>query len=140
MPYLADQLTDQLISTLGGIASLQVPSLDLGDGHTGKARRTIIDIGKTLRVDDIVEATVLVVPGKDGGEDRVRVNARLIAAGTDSQIWTQQFERSLGETAALHAEIARAIATGLGAVVTPAEAQRLTRLPETNPAANAGLL
>ena len=104
MPYLADQLTDQLISTLGGIGSLQVPSLTsvmpYRDGST-----PIIDIGKTLRVDDIVEATLLVIPGKDGGEDRVRVNARLIAAGTDSQIWTRQFERSLGDTAALHAEM-----------------------------------
>ena len=136
MPYLADQLTDQLISTLGGIDSLQVPSLTsvipYRDGST-----SIIDIGKTLRVDDIVEATLLVVPGKDGGEDRVRVNARLIAAGTDSQIWTRQFERSLGDTAALHAEMTRAIATGLGAVVTPAEAKRLTDARQTKPAANA---
>ncbi len=53
---------------------------------------------------------MLLIPGKDGGGDRVRVNARLIAAGTDSQIWAKQFERSLGDTAAMHAEIARAIA------------------------------
>jgi len=134
-PYLADQLTDQLISTLGGIDSLQVPSLTsvipYRDGST-----SIIDIGKTLRVDDIVEATLLVIPGKDGGEDRVRVNARLVAAGTDSQIWTKQFERSLGDTAALQAEMTRAIATGLGAVMTPLEAQRLTDARQTMPAAN----
>ncbi len=109
MPYLADQLTDQLISTLGGVAALQVPSLTSVmefRGHSG----SIVDIGRKLRVDDIVEGTVLLIPGKDGGGDRVRVNARLIAAGTDSQIWAQQFERSLGDTAAMHADIARAIA------------------------------
>ena len=54
--------------------------------------------------------------------DRVRINARLIAAGTDSQIWAQQFERSLGDTLALQAEVAQAIAAGISAVLTPAEA------------------
>ena len=57
-----------------------------------------------------------VVRGKDGAPDRVRINARLIAAGTDSQIWAQQFERSLGDTLALQAEVARAIAAGISAV------------------------
>ena len=133
--YLADQLTDQLISTLGQIRSLQVPSLTsvtrFRDGST-----SIVEIGKQLRVDDIVEATLLVVRGKDGVPDRVRVNARLIAAGTDSQIWGQQFERSMGETLALQADLARAIAAGISAVLTPAERQRLTHVRPTAPAAN----
>ena len=134
MPYLADQLTDELISTLGGVRALQVPSLTSVmefRGHAG----SIVEIGRKLRVDDIVEGTVLLIPGKDGGGDRVRVNARLIAAGTDSQIWTQQFERSLGDTAAMHADIAKAIAAGVNAVVTPAELRRWEQTLKTNPAA-----
>ena len=83
------------------------------------------------------KATVLLIPGKDGGGDRVRVNARLIAAGTDSQIWAQQFERSLGDTAAMHADIAKAIAAGVNAVVTPdGGAASGSGRAKTNPAAN----
>ena len=134
MPYLADQLTDQLISTLGGVGALQVPSLTSVmefRGHSG----SIVEIGRKLRVDDIVEGTVLLIPGKNADGDRVRVNARLIAAGTDSQIWAQQFERSLGDTAAMHADIAKAIAARVNAVVTPAELRRWEQTLKTNPAA-----
>ena len=133
--YLADQLTDQLISTLGQIGSLQVPSLtSVTRFRDGPA--SMLEIGKQLRVDNIVEATLLVVRGKDGVPDRVRVNARLIAAGTDSQIWAQQFERSMGDTLALQADVARAIAAGVSAVLTPAERRRLTEGRPTTPAAN----
>jgi tetratricopeptide (TPR) repeat protein len=66
----------------------------------------------------------------------VRINARLIAAATDSQMWAQQFERSLGDTFALQAEVAQAIATGISAVLTPAERRRLSRARPTTPGAN----
>ena len=63
MPYLADQLTDQLISTLGGVGALQVPSLTSVmefRGHSG----SIVEIGRKLRVDDIVEGDGAADPGK----------------------------------------------------------------------------
>ena len=134
-PYLADELTDQLISTLGRIGSLQVPSLTSVMQFRDRST-SMTDIGKQLRVDNIVEATLVVVPGKDGRPARVRINARLIAAGTDSQIWAQQFERSLGDTLALQSEVARAIAEGIRTVLTPAERDRLEQVRPTSPAAN----
>ena len=70
------------------------------------------------------------------GPDRVRINARLIAAGSDSQIWAQQFERPMGDTLALQAEVARAIAEGIRTVLTPAERRRLNQLRPTTAAAN----
>jgi serine/threonine protein kinase/tetratricopeptide (TPR) repeat protein len=133
--HLADELTDQLISTLGQIQSLQVPSLTSVLQFRDRSV-SMVEIGKQLRVDDILEATVMVVRGRDGGPDRVRINARLIAAGSDSQIWAQQFERSLGDTLALQAEVARAIAEGISAVLTPAERRRLSRSRPTTPEAN----
>ena len=113
-PYLADGLTDQLISTLGQIGSLQVPSLTSVVQFRDRPA-SMVEIGRQLRVDDIVEATLLVVRGKDGGPDRVRINARMIAASSDSQIWAQTFERSMGDTLALQADVARAIAEGVRA-------------------------
>ncbi len=133
--YLADELTDQLISTLGQIQSLQVPSLTSVLQFRDRSV-SMVEIGKQLRVDEIVEATVMVVRGQDGGPHRVRINARLIAAGTDSQIWAQQFERSLGDTLALQAEVARAIAEGISAVLTPSERRRLSQSRPTTPEAN----
>jgi serine/threonine protein kinase/tetratricopeptide (TPR) repeat protein len=134
-PYLADELTDQLISTLGQIGSLQVTSLTSVLPFRDHSA-TIPEIGQKLRVDDVVEATLLVVPDQNGRPDRVRVNARLISAGTDTQIWAQTFERSLGDTLALQADIARAIAEGIRAVLTPEERNRLQQTIATTSAAN----
>jgi serine/threonine-protein kinase len=134
-PYLADELTDQLISTLGQIRSLQVPSLT-SVIHFRDRPASIVEIGRQLRVDDIVEATLLVVRGTDGKADRVRINARLIAAGSDTQIWAQQFERPMGDTLALQADVARAIADGISAVLTPAERSRLSQARPTTSEAN----
>jgi TolB-like protein len=133
--YLADQLTDELISTLGQIRSLQVPSLTSVMQYRDRSA-SIAEIGKELRVDDIVEATMSVVRGQKGAPDRVRINARLIAAGSDSPIWAQQFERSLGDTMALQGDVALAIAEGIRAVLTPSESRRLSQARPTTPAAN----
>ena len=60
----------------------------------------------------------------------------MIAAGSDSQIWAQTFERSMGDTLALQADVARAIAEGVRAVLTPTERRRLKQARPTTPAAN----
>jgi eukaryotic-like serine/threonine-protein kinase len=133
--YLADELTDQLISTLGQIRSLQVTSLT--SVMQFKDQRTPIpEVARQLGVDDVVEATLTIVSDSSGRPDRVRVNARLIAAGTDTQIWSETFERSLGDTLALQAEVARAIAEGISAAVTPDEQRRLADARRSSSAAN----
>jgi tetratricopeptide (TPR) repeat protein len=60
----------------------------------------------------------------------------LIAAGTDTQIWSGEFERSLGDTLALQAEVARTIAEGIRAVLTPEERRRLGPQQSSTPEAN----
>jgi eukaryotic-like serine/threonine-protein kinase len=141
-PYLADELTDQLISTLGQIRSIQVTSLSSVWGFRNR-NVSIPEVARQLRVDDVVESTLLVIPGQNGKPDRVRIRARLIAAGTDTQIWAGEFERSLGDTLALQAEVARTIAEGIRAVLTPEERRRLgpqqTSTPEANDAYYQGL-
>jgi len=134
-PYLAGELTDQLISTLGQIRSIEVKSLSsvlpFTDGTT-----PIPEIARRLGVDNIVEATVSIANSADGKPDRVRVNARLLTAGTAAQIWSGDFDRSLGDTLGLQSKIAQQIAEGIQAVLTPSERQRLERSQPTTPEAN----
>ena len=133
-PYLAQELTDQLISTLGQVRSIQVKSLTavlpFSDGTT-----SIPEVGRRLGVDHVVEATVSVTNRPDGRPDRVLVRARLLAAGTAMPIWQRDFDHSLGATQALQAEIARNIATEIAALTTE-ERQRLERPHQTTPEAN----
>jgi TolB-like protein/Tfp pilus assembly protein PilF len=132
-PYLADALTDQLITTLGHVEALRVASrtsvMPFKD-----ARPSIQQVFDTLAVDAIVEGTVAVVPEGQGRAGRVRVNARLISAG-GNVLWSRTFDRVLGEALVLQADVARAIADGVHATVTPAERRRLGQVRSTNPAA-----
>jgi serine/threonine protein kinase/Tfp pilus assembly protein PilF len=125
-PYLAAGLTDQLTSTLGQIQSLQViPRSSVADLKAGGLG--LSDLAKVLGVDGFVESSVVVAHGSQGTPERIRVNARVIAAGSGSVIWSKSFERALGDTLALETEIARAIAKAVQAAITPAEAGRLER-------------
>ena len=131
--YFADSLTDQLIARLGQIESLRVVSrtsvLPFKD-----ARPSMDQIFEALGVDAVVEGTVAVSPEASGRPGRVRVNARLISAG-GSVLWSRTFDRVLGETLALEADVASEVAAGVRATVTPEERERLTQVRSTNPAA-----
>jgi eukaryotic-like serine/threonine-protein kinase len=131
--YLADALTDQLIATLGQVRALRVTSrtsvLQFKGGST-----PIRDIAKTLNVGSVLEGSVKVSEPSTSGERTVTVNARLIEAGTDTQLWAQSFERRLGDGLALEADIAKAVARAVNVALTPGEASELTT-DQTNPAA-----
>jgi serine/threonine-protein kinase len=133
-PYLADGLHDQLITTLGQIQSLRVMSrtsvMKFRDSTDAAAA-----IGKSLGVDAVLESTVLSTAASDGTPGRVRVNASLMVAGVPTPLWTRTFERPMGDLLALEADIARAIASGVRAAITPNESLRLSRSQPTNPAA-----
>jgi serine/threonine protein kinase/tetratricopeptide (TPR) repeat protein len=138
-PHLADGLTDQLIDTLGQIGALRVTSR--GSVMRFKdARQSAREIATALGVDALLESSMVRVQGEAGAPDRVRVNARLVQAGTDALVWSRSFDRQLGDMLGLQAEIARAVAEGVRAVVAPGEETRLKQSRRTSPAAEEAFL
>ncbi len=135
MPYLADGLHDQLVTTLGQIESLRVltrSSVIKFKDSTESAG----EIAKDLGVDVALESTVSAAAASNGdGPGRVRVNARLIRAGANTALWTKTFDGEAGDLLRLEGEIARAIATVVRASITSEESARLRHAPQTNPAA-----
>ena len=128
-PYLAEALTDELITTLGQVQALRVTA------HTSVRRfrgtnESIAAIAGQLGVGSVLEGTIAVVPS--GSDPRVRVNVRLIRAGTDLELWSDRFERPLGNVIELQKEIARAVARSVRATLTPDESTRLARPAPTN--------
>jgi TolB-like protein/Tfp pilus assembly protein PilF len=134
--HMAEGLTDQLIATLGQIHGLSVTSRT-SVMASGARTGGISQIAKRLGVTSVLEGTVAVDAATAGSRAHVRVNARLIAAGTDTQIWSGTFERALGDTFALQADLARAIAREVKVAVSPIEAARLERRQTTAPEAEA---
>ena len=138
-PYLADALTDQLITTLGQIHALSVTSHRSVQSFTGPSRPTNQEIARRLGVGTIIDGTVAVQrpPASAAGDTppRVRINIHVIRAGSDTDLWAESFERPLGDLFALEADVARTVAKYVRAALTQAESARLTKAQSSNAAA-----
>jgi serine/threonine-protein kinase len=130
--HFAEGLTDELIATLGQVNGLTIKS-------GGPNARSLAETARTLDVDALLETTLL--PGERGADPaRLKVRAKLIAAGSHSLLWTQDFERPRGMTLELPGAVAATIARGVRAAVTPAEASRFAATRQTHPDAEAAYL
>jgi serine/threonine-protein kinase len=131
-PHFAEGLTDELIATLGQVNQLTIKSALSGAPGPG---RPLKEVARALDVDALLETTLLSGSEEGPGKPaRVKVRAKLIAAGTQGVVWTHDdFERPRGETLALPAAIADAVAHAVRAVLTPAQSARLTASRQTNP-------
>jgi TolB-like protein/Flp pilus assembly protein TadD len=127
--FLADGMTDALITNLSQISSLKVISRDPVMGYKG-TRKPLPDIAKELNVDGIVEGSVM-RSGK-----RVRVDAQLIDASTGGHFRLKPYERNLSDVIALQNEVAQAITNEIQVKVTPEEQARLMRRESVDPQAN----
>jgi eukaryotic-like serine/threonine-protein kinase len=137
-PNLAEALTDQLINTVGQIGSIRVTSRASVMSFNGAAQ-SARDIGRALNVDALLESSMVRVPGA-GAPDRIRVNARLVLAGSDTVVWTRSFEREFGDILALQSDIARAVADGVRAALTREESARLEQSRRVSPGADEAFL
>ena len=125
--YFADGLTEELITTLGKISSLQVISRQSVMRYKS-TQKPLPEIARELNVDAVIEGSVL-RSGK-----RVRVTANLLYAPTDRHLWANSYESDLRDVLSLQAEMAQAIAAEVKIKLTPEERARLTPRP-VNPAA-----
>jgi TolB-like protein/DNA-binding winged helix-turn-helix (wHTH) protein/Tfp pilus assembly protein PilF len=100
--YLADGITDALITELGKIDTVRVISRTSILPYKG-ARKSLPDIGRELGVDAVVEGSVV----RSG--NRIRITAQLLEAASDRHLWAQAFERDVHDVAALYADAAEAI-------------------------------
>jgi len=136
-PSLAEGLTDELITTLGQVQALRVTA------HTSVRRfrgstEPVSAIAGQLGVGSVLEGSIAV--DRSTADPRVKVNVRLIRAGTDEQIWTDTFERPLGDLLALERDIARAVARSVSARLTDRESSRFARAASTSPEAQRAYL
>lgn len=128
-PFLAEGLTDELITTLGQVEALRVTAHTSVRRFRG-TREPISSIAQQLGVGSVLEGAVAV--DSASGDPRVRVNLRLIRAGTDVQLWSDSFDRPLADVLALERDIARAVAESVRAQLTPEESTRLAQRPTAN--------
>ena len=126
--YLADGITDALITELAGIRSLRVISRQSVLRYKDSAK-PMPEIARELGVDGIVEGAVL----RSG--NRVRVSAQIIHAPRDQHLWARNFEGGTGDMLVLQAEIARSVANGVRATLTAPEQARFAHAADVDPEA-----
>lgn len=100
--YFSDGMTDAIINELSRASSLKVISRTSVMRYKNTSK-PVAEIARELHVDGVIEGTVL----REG--DRVRINAQLIYAPTELQLWADSFERDERNVIALQGEIAHAI-------------------------------
>jgi TolB-like protein len=121
---------DDLVSHVSRISSIRTISRTSVLQYR-ETTKTIPEIAKELDVAAVLEGGVQRVG------DRVRINAQLIDAGTDSHLWADSFDRELTahNVFSIQSEIAMAIANALQVELTADEQRRLVSVPTNNIAA-----
>ena len=119
--YFADGMTDELIGTLGRISGINVISRT-SVMHFKGSNKPLPEIARALHVDAVLEGSVLldraVQADRPEQRARVRVNARVIYAGTDSQLWDRTFEGDVSDVLGLQRQIAETVAEGINLHLT----------------------
>jgi adenylate cyclase len=123
--YLADGLTDEIITHLTYIGSLRVISRTSAMVLKG-ARKDVRTIGKELSVQYVLEGSVRRV-----GND-LRIAAQLIDARSDAHLWAEVFKGTLHDIFAIQERTSQGIVKALGLRINPQEEQRLLGRPIDN--------
>jgi len=120
--YFTDGVQDEILSRLSKIADLKVISRT-STQHYKSAPQNLREIGAALGVAHVVEGSV------QRAANRVRVNALLVDARSDRQLWAQTYDRDLADVFAIQSEIATSIARQLQTRLSPSEKNAIEQAP-----------
>ena len=132
--YLADGLTEEIITRLSGVERLTVRSRYVVRRYRGTAMDDPASVGRALNVTYLVSGSIR----RSGG--RLRVNAELIRAAGATQVWGRQFDQAEGDVFGIQEAVSREVATGIVGRLVPAEQQALATRPTRSAAAYDAML
>ncbi len=122
--YLAEGLTDQLVTSLAQVSALRVISLK------GRSQEANDEAMKDNRIDATLAGSL------QRAGNAVHITVKLVSASTHQTLWAQGYDGELSDILRLQAEVARSVATQLRASTTRQERSGLTvERPAVNPVA-----
>jgi TolB-like protein/DNA-binding winged helix-turn-helix (wHTH) protein/Tfp pilus assembly protein PilF len=121
--YFAAGVQDEITTNLARIADLKVISRTSANLYKSGNPRNSREIAQQLGVAHLLEGNVQRIG------NRLRVNAQLIKAPTDTHVWAQTYDRDVADLFAIQSEIAQAIAAQLHAKISLAEKLSIERAP-----------
>jgi TolB-like protein/Flp pilus assembly protein TadD len=126
--YFSDGLTEELLNSLSRIDELQVAARTSAFSFKGKDT-DIGTIGRKLNVAAVLEGSVR------RSAHTVRITTQLINAVTGYHLWSETYDRDLGDILKLQSEIATAVASALKITLLGNEAAKIEVGGTRNPAA-----
>ena len=104
--YFSDGIAEEVLNLLVRIPELRVTSRSSAFALKAKGAE-VHEIARTLRVAHILDGSV-----RTAG-NRMRITARLIDTSSDSEVWSQTWDRELSDVFAIQDEIASDVASQL---------------------------
>ncbi len=123
--WFADGMMDELISTLGGIERVRIPSRS-DVLHYRDNRKKSREIARELGVRYLIEGAV-----RKAGE-RIRINASLIDSRHSEQLWANQFDGSFEDVFAFQESVSKSITQALKLQLAPKEIEQMETRPTQN--------
>jgi TolB-like protein len=104
--YFSDGLAEELLNQLAHLSNLRVIGRTSSFAFKGK-NEDLRAIGQALGVDHILEGSV-----RKAG-NRIRITAQLIDPANGSHLWSDVYDKEMGDVFAIQEEIARTVAANL---------------------------
>jgi eukaryotic-like serine/threonine-protein kinase len=126
--YFSDGLTEELLNSLARINELQVAARTSAFSFKGKDT-DVATIARKLNVGSVLEGSVR------RSTHTVRIAVQLINAITGFHLWSQTYDRDLGDVLKLQTEIANAVASALKVTLLGDPTAKIEMGGTNNPAA-----
>jgi len=127
--YFSDGLTEEIINALTQLKDLRVAARTSSFMFKGQST-DIAEVGRKLKVNSVLEGSVRKV------ENKLRITAQLINVADGYHLWSEKFDRELGDVFAIQDEISLAIVDKLKVRLTPGEKAQLVGKQTVNLAAH----
>ena len=128
LEYLADGMTDTLISSLSQLPNLSVKARSSVFRYKGK-ETSPQTVAKELSVQAILNGRIA------QRNDQLTLTLELVDAQSENVIWSEQYTRKESDIVSLQSEIARSVSTKLRNKLSGAEAQKVAKTYTANPEA-----
>jgi TolB-like protein/cytochrome c-type biogenesis protein CcmH/NrfG len=126
--YFSEGLTEELLNSLSSINELQVAARTSSFSFQGE-HPDIVTVAHKLNVGAVLEGSVR------RSANTVRITAQLVNGVTGFHIWSQTYDRNLGDVLKLQTEIATAVASALNVTLLGNETAKIEVGGTRNPAA-----
>jgi TolB-like protein/DNA-binding winged helix-turn-helix (wHTH) protein/tetratricopeptide (TPR) repeat protein len=115
--FFSDGFTEEMIAELGALKPGRLGVIARTTSMQYKnTRKNVGEIGSELGVDYLVEGSV-----RRAGE-RIRITAQLVEARTQTQLWSESYDRMAADVIGIQTEVATAIAKSLALALNSRDA------------------